>query len=142
MTSLTFAQRRAHGVTALIVALLAALVVTGALFLALSSFFPALVATLLCGILASALLAQRSLDEHVRAVADALEKEGLDTARDAVSLIVGRDKTTLGEAGVGRAAVESWLRTSPMAWSLRCFGWCLPVFPEPRFIRPSTRPTA
>ena len=106
-TSLTFAQRRAHGVAALIVALLAALVVTGALFLALSSFFPALVATLLCGILASALLAQRSLDEHVRAVADALEKEGLDTARDAVSLIVGRDKTTLGEAGVGRAAVES-----------------------------------
>jgi len=106
-TSLTFAQRRARGIATLIVALLAALVVSGALCFVLSSFFSAAVATLLCAILASSLLAQRSLDEHVRAVADALEKEGLDTARDAVSFIVGRDKNTLDEAGVGRAAIES-----------------------------------
>jgi len=106
-TSLTFAQRRTHGIAALIVALLAALVVTEALGFVLSSFLSALVGTLLCGILASTLLAQRSLEEHVRAVADALSGSGLLAGRDAVSLIVGRDKSTLDEAGVGRAAIES-----------------------------------
>ena len=106
-TSLTFTQRRVHGVAAVIVALVAALAVSGALCLVLSSFSSALVETLLCGILASTLLAQRALAEHVKAVADALEKAGLDAGRDAVSLIVGRDKNTLDEAGVGRAAIES-----------------------------------
>jgi adenosylcobinamide-phosphate synthase len=106
-TSLTFMQRRVCGAAAVIVALVAALVVSGALCLVLSSFFSALVETLLCGILASTLLAQRALAEHVKAVADALEKAGLDAGRDAVSLIVGRDKNTLDEAGVGRAAIES-----------------------------------
>ncbi len=106
-TGSTFARRRAHGAAALVVALSAALVVSGALWFLLSRSFSPLVGTFLCGVLASALLAQRSLDEHVRAVADALEKQGLDRARDAVSLIVGRDKTTLDEAGVGRAAIES-----------------------------------
>jgi adenosylcobinamide-phosphate synthase len=106
-TNLTFALRRVQGIAALILALLAALAVSGALSLVLSSFFPALPGTLLGGILASALLAQRSLAEHVQAVADALETGGLDAGRDAVSLIVGRDKNTLDEAGVGRAAIES-----------------------------------
>ena len=104
---LTFTQRKVRGVAALVVALLAAFVVSGALSFGLSSFFSALVATLLCGILASSLLAQRSLAEHVKAVADALEQKGLDAGRDAVSLVVGRDKNTLDEAGVGRAAIES-----------------------------------
>jgi len=105
--SLTFTQRRVRGAAAVIVALVAALAVSGALCLVLSRFFSALVETLLCGVLASTLLAQRSLAEHVQAVADALEKAGLDAGRDAVSLIVGRDKTTLDEAGVRRAAIES-----------------------------------
>jgi adenosylcobinamide-phosphate synthase len=106
-TNLTFAQQRVQGIAALIVALLVALTVSGALSLVLSSFFPALPGTLLGGFLASTLLAQRSLAEHVKAVADALEKAGLDAGREAVSHIVGRDKNTLDEAGVGRAAIES-----------------------------------
>ena len=106
-TSLTFMQRRVRGAATVIVVLVAAFVVSGALCLVLASFFSALVETLLCGILASTLLAQRALAEHVEAVADALEKAGLDAGRDAVSLIVGRDKNTLDEAGVGRAAIES-----------------------------------
>ncbi len=106
-TALTFAQRKAHGIATLSVALAAAFVVSGGLCYAISSLFSALLAALLCSVLASTLLAQRSLAEHVRAVADALEKKGLDKARDAVSLIVGRDKNTLDETGVGRAAIES-----------------------------------
>ena len=53
------------------------------------------------------LLAQKSLADHVEAVADALRDEGLDGGRRAVSLIVGRDPQTLDAAGVSRAAIES-----------------------------------
>jgi adenosylcobinamide-phosphate synthase len=56
---------------------------------------------------ASSLLAQRALDEHVRAVALALEREGLVAGRRAVSQIVGRVTDDLDEAGVARAAIES-----------------------------------
>jgi len=53
------------------------------------------------------LIAQRSLDTHVAAVAAGLEKEGIDGGRHAVAMIVGRDPDTLDEAGVSRAAIES-----------------------------------
>ncbi len=58
-------------------------------------------------VLAGTLIAQRSLHEHVARVADALEREGLDGGRRAVSQIVGRDPDVLDEAGVARAAIES-----------------------------------
>lgn len=58
-------------------------------------------------VLASTLLAQRSLYEHVAAVAEALEQGGLEPARAVVSRIVGRNPAMLDEAGVARAAVES-----------------------------------
>ena len=58
-------------------------------------------------ILASTLFAQRSLASHVKAVADALDREGLSAGRRAVSRIVGRDPERLDEAGVSRAAIES-----------------------------------
>jgi adenosylcobinamide-phosphate synthase len=58
-------------------------------------------------ILASTLLAQRSLAGHVKAVADALDQGGLSAGRKAVSQIVGRDPERLDEAGVSRAAIES-----------------------------------
>ena len=56
---------------------------------------------------AGSLLAQRSLHDHVRAVADALDKDGLAAGRGAVSMIVGRNPDRLDEAGVARAAIES-----------------------------------
>jgi adenosylcobinamide-phosphate synthase len=58
-------------------------------------------------ILASTLLAQRSLYQHVARVASALERDGLAAGRAAVADIVGRDTATLDEAGVARAAIES-----------------------------------
>jgi adenosylcobinamide-phosphate synthase len=58
-------------------------------------------------ILASTLIAQRSLFSHVLRVATALEREGLAGGREAVSHIVGRDSGALDEAAVARAAIES-----------------------------------
>jgi adenosylcobinamide-phosphate synthase len=56
---------------------------------------------------ASSLLAHRSLHQHVRAVAKALETNGLQAGRSAVAMIVGRNPDRLDEAGVARAAIES-----------------------------------
>jgi adenosylcobinamide-phosphate synthase len=53
------------------------------------------------------LFAQRSLHDHVRAVANALQTSGLEAGRAAVSRIVGRNPDHLDEAGVARAAIES-----------------------------------
>jgi adenosylcobinamide-phosphate synthase len=58
-------------------------------------------------IVASTLIAQRSLREHVARVAAALERDGLAAGRAAVAHIVGRDPEALDEAGVARAAIES-----------------------------------
>jgi len=59
------------------------------------------------GMLGSTLIAQRSLYQHVARVADALENEGITSAREAVSHLVGRDTEPLDETGVARAAIES-----------------------------------
>ena len=66
-------------------------------------------------------IAQRSLIEHVRAVAVALGRDDLPAARQAVAMIVGRDTAALDEAGVARAAIES------LAESF-CDGVIAPVF--------------
>ena len=76
------------------------------------------------GVLASALLAQRSLHEHVVRVADALDKTGVTGGREAVSHIVGRDVAVLDVAGVARAAIESLAENfsdgvvAPVFWML------------------------
>jgi adenosylcobinamide-phosphate synthase len=57
-------------------------------------------------IVAAILLAQRSLVDHVRAVADGL-RLSLAQGRRAVSMIVGRDTAELDEPAVTRAAIES-----------------------------------
>jgi len=95
----TFEARRAWGVATLGL-LLAVSLLAG---FAIERLLPLVV----CGVLASSLLAQRSLHRHVAAVADSLETGGLDTGRRAVSEIVGRDSERLDGAGVGRAAIES-----------------------------------
>jgi len=58
-------------------------------------------------LLAAPGLAQRSLDDHVRPVAVALEAGDLAAARVAVGRIVGRDTAALDEQGVAAAAIES-----------------------------------
>lgn len=58
-------------------------------------------------LLIATLVAQRSLHDHVAAVAIALANEGLPAGRDAVRHIVGRDPASLDAFGVARAAIES-----------------------------------
>jgi len=55
----------------------------------------------------STLIAQKSLYDHVAAVASGLETGGIGGGRLAVSRIVGRDPEALDQAGVARAAIES-----------------------------------
>ncbi|RJG44725.1 adenosylcobinamide-phosphate synthase CbiB [Mesorhizobium sp. DCY119] len=98
------ASRRICGVVALIV--LIAIPAGFAFFLeTLFSLSP--LGIVASALLASTLLAQRSLASHVKAVADALDRGGLQAGRRAVSQIVGRDPERLDEAGVSRAAIES-----------------------------------
>lgn len=62
--------------------------------------------SVLATLCAAVLIAQRSLVEHVRAVADGLHGS-LAGGRSAVSMIVGRDTEQLESSGVARAAIES-----------------------------------
>jgi len=98
------AARRASGVVAL-VAILAIAVIAGCIIeRVLSSHWIGLVAL---AVVASTLIASHSLYDHVRDVARALQSDGLEAARQAVSRIVGRDPRVLDEHGVARAAIES-----------------------------------
>jgi adenosylcobinamide-phosphate synthase len=101
----SFARRRAMGVAALLVLLLAVVLPAAALQWFLLPFGWGGIAAL--ALLAATLPAQRSLHQHVQAVADGLEDGGLEGGRAAVSMIVGRNPQSLDEAGVVRAATES-----------------------------------
>ncbi|WP_424361320.1 adenosylcobinamide-phosphate synthase CbiB [Methylocystis parvus] len=99
----SFAMRRAKGGAALIALAVIALV-AGMLIEALASALPYGWAIL--GLLSSSLIAQKSLNDHVAAVARALSLS-LDDGRREVGKIVGRDVTLLDGPGVARAAIES-----------------------------------
>jgi len=102
--SISDARRRAVGV----VALVAVVGIAVAIALALERGVMRIpFGVLWTAILASTLIAQRSLHDHVSRVAEAIETKGLAAAREAVSHIVGRDPDALDEAGVARAAIES-----------------------------------
>jgi adenosylcobinamide-phosphate synthase len=97
-------QRRAAGVAAILIVL----AVVGALAgVVQHELLHAPFGILLVGLLASTLLAQRSLRRHVADVADALDRGGVASARTVVSRIVGRDSNALDAAGIARAAIES-----------------------------------
>ncbi|RDJ25120.1 cobalamin biosynthesis protein CobD [Bosea caraganae] len=101
----SLARRKAAGVLALILLL----AITLAISLALTTLCRMLgpFGLLPLALVASSLLAQRSLHEHVARVAEGLESSGLAEGRKAVSMIVGRNPESLDEAGVARAAIES-----------------------------------
>ncbi|MGB7432452.1 MAG: adenosylcobinamide-phosphate synthase CbiB [Ahrensia sp.] len=58
-------------------------------------------------VLVAVFLAQKSLAQHVAAVANGLRSDGLAGGRRAVAMIVGRDPDSLDNAGICRAAIES-----------------------------------
>ena len=99
-----FWRRRAAGMLTLALLLAATALATVPLDDALGGSLPGFA---VLAILAASLPAQRSLGVHVAAVAEALDREGLEGGRRAVSMIVGRNPAALDEAGVARAAIES-----------------------------------
>ncbi|WP_321490067.1 adenosylcobinamide-phosphate synthase CbiB [uncultured Hyphomonas sp.] len=79
-------------------------------------------ALVLEAMIASSLLASRSLYEHVAKVARPLASGDIESARRSVSLIVGRDPARLDEAGIARASIESLAENTsdgvvaPLCW--------------------------
>lgn len=78
-----------------------------ALLLLLLSFIHPLFSFLLSCIFCWQMLAAKSLRVESMKVQEALEQEGLEAGRRAVSMIVGRDTRDLTEEGVIKAAVET-----------------------------------
>jgi adenosylcobinamide-phosphate synthase len=107
-----------------ILALVAVLAVTSGCALVVSALCEGLGAAGLVplALAGSTFIAQRSLHEHVAAVAAGLEEGGLAGGRAAVAMIVGRNPDSLDEAGVARAAIESLAEnfsdgvTAPAFW--------------------------
>jgi adenosylcobinamide-phosphate synthase len=102
--SVRFAARGAVGAFALVVYLAPVTLASVAATVLLAP--RAILGFAVLALLAASLPAQRSLDAHVGAVADGLDR-GLDEGRRAVAMIVGRNPNVLDEAGVARAAIES-----------------------------------
>ncbi|WP_449257366.1 adenosylcobinamide-phosphate synthase CbiB [Bosea sp. (in: a-proteobacteria)] len=101
----SFALRKTMGVLALALLLAVAIALSALIQRLCLSVGPLGLVPL--ALLASTLIAQRSLYEHVARVAEGLERDGLHGGRRAVAMIVGRNPQSLDEAGVSRAAIES-----------------------------------
>lgn len=100
------ANKRLAGLVLVILMLLAAGLVPALLLWLCWRWYPwayLLMESLLCW----QLLAIRSLRDESLPVCQALTRQDLPAARQALSMIVGRDTAALDEAGVARAAVET-----------------------------------
>jgi adenosylcobinamide-phosphate synthase len=113
------AARKASGVLALIVLVA---ISAGLAWIAQITLASTWLGNIALVLIASTMLASRSLYDHVRDVAQALRNEGLDAGRTMVGRIVGRNPETLDEHGVARAAIESLAEnasdgiTAPVVW--------------------------
>jgi adenosylcobinamide-phosphate synthase len=113
-------QRRLKGIVMLLL-LLGTVLAVSLLVIAITRRIP--FGFVLEAIIASSLLAQMALGQAVKAVADGLNLS-LESGRNAVSHIVGRDPEKLDESGVARAAIESLAESTsdgvvaPLFWLL------------------------
>jgi adenosylcobinamide-phosphate synthase len=97
-------QRKSEGINSTAILVVIAIAV-GALIQFVVQTLPA--GNIILALIASIFIAQRSLYQHVADVRAAFAEGGLPAAREAVSMIVGRDPEQLDEAGVCRAGIES-----------------------------------
>jgi adenosylcobinamide-phosphate synthase len=98
------ATRRTAGIVVAIIVIAVAAGVGWVCASMLPGGWPGLI---LAAVLAWPLVAARSMHDHVDAVARPLIAGDLPAARQAVSMIVGRDPSQLDAAGIARAATES-----------------------------------
>lgn len=99
-------RKRAAGVILVVVVLLASTGITILLLLAAGKIHPWLKFGLE-SVICYQMLAMKSLRIESMKVYDAVKNKGLEEARHAVAMIVGRDTQNLTEEGVIRAAVET-----------------------------------
>jgi adenosylcobinamide-phosphate synthase len=116
------AMRRAAGVITVLLLIAVSLGIGLALEMAVHAV--PLLGFVLAVVVVAALIAAGSLDQHVRAVAAALRKDGLAGGRQRIAKIVGRDPEVLDQAAICRAAIESLAEnasdgvTAPALWYL------------------------
>lgn len=119
----SFAYRRIAGLCVMIALIAATLSICQALVL-LAEHFLGPWSLAVTALLAWPAFAQRSLFIHGKAVADALDDQGLAAGRQAVAQICGRDVAALDQHGVSRAAIESLAESlsdgiiAPLFWLL------------------------
>ena len=115
------AVRRAAGLFCLLVIITALYLVCRLIVLGLPSGWAGIGLT---AVLAWPFLAAKSLSDHVQAVAVPLQAGDLPAARQAVSMIVGRNSDQLDQPAIARAAVESLAEntsdgvTAPLFWGV------------------------
>ena len=115
-------RRRRNGMVAATVLVLGSLVLGAAMTALFHALGPP--GWALEAVVVAVFLAQKSLVDHVRAVARALEDGGLVAGRRAVAMIVGRDPDRLEAPGICRAAIESLAENAsdgvvaPIMWYL------------------------
>src|ERR1700732_2443632 len=97
----SFAARRAAGVATVMLLLLVGGLAVGVVLDTVARDIPYLGFAVAVMVVAT-LIAGGSLDQHVRAVAAALDAEGLAGGRRSIAKIVGRDPDALDEAAVCR----------------------------------------
>ena len=120
--SMSFRRRKWFGIIAILILLLASFVVGFFIHKLLLGLGGA--GVIIEALVASILLAQKSLVDHVGKVEKAFKQGSLVEARGAVSLIVGRETKNLDESAVCRAAIESLAENSsdgvvaPVFWYL------------------------
>jgi adenosylcobinamide-phosphate synthase len=126
---LAFSLRRGLGIFALVVIC----AVAGAVGWAVQAApLPAPLVALVVLLAATSGLAQRSLHDHVAAVATALRGGDLPDARRKVGRIVGRDVEALNADQVAAAAIESLAESSPafLAMADHAVGWASARFDD------------
>ncbi|RJE79756.1 adenosylcobinamide-phosphate synthase CbiB [Paracoccus sp. JM45] len=109
-------DRRKRGMIASLLVIAAAMVPAAILQMLLGPWAAA--------VLAWPLVAARSLDDHLRAVATPLRMGDLPAARRAVAMIVGRDVSNADEPAIARASLESLAENAsdgvvaPLFWAV------------------------
>ncbi len=109
--SYTGRRRRLNGMIGIILLVVVAALIGAMVMIIgtalLSSLWGGATAGLLELIIVTILLAGKSLDQHVKAVARTLKANNLAGARKAVSMIVGRNPDQLDEHDIARASIET-----------------------------------
>jgi adenosylcobinamide-phosphate synthase len=118
-------KRRLGGVATVLIVLFVTLTLSAIVVAAILAFIPeGWLQNLAIGIVAWPFLAVRSMATHIKDIIRPLEEDNLPAARHAVSMIVGRDPSSLDKPAICRASLESLAEntsdgiTAPLFWGV------------------------